>query len=50
MQAMVWIEPDNMSVYATCGGASPVCGGVLPGVVGVDSVCIRGSICKGGLG
>ena len=26
IQGTVWIERDNTSVYATCGGASPICG------------------------
>ena len=50
MQGIVWIEPDNMCVYAACGMASPVCGGGV-------AVCCRGkpsvygwSVCKGRLG
>ena len=49
MQGTVWIEPDNMRVYAGHGGANLVLEGVLHGVVGVDPVCIGRRVCKGGL-
>ena len=49
MQGMVWIEPDNESMLHVMGKAQYV-EGVLQGVVGVDPVCIGGSVCKGRLG
>ena len=51
MQVTVWIEPDNIRVYATQDRASPVCGGGDPeccgwrehlqGLSGINSGCSR---------
>ena len=46
---MVWIEQDNMRVYAECNWAIPVCGRGIAGCYRGRPSVYGGRVCNGGL-